>query len=135
MDQIIEAKIKGNFQKLAELFGGSLEKLPEAAKSESGPYMDAHFDRLYRDDEGRLVIGLAHYYKMNGDLVSDPSMEARIDYKAQTVEALSFQDARSYQEVYEGERPNVARQHSMNSFLSQWLTNMLMQRHSFKAVV
>lgn len=132
MDALIQNTIRKNFDTLAELFGGDLDRLPEASKSESAGFMDAHFDRLYKDDAGRVVIGLAHYYEMNGDLVPDPSMEVRIDRTAKTAEALSFQDAQNYHEVYDGERPSIARQHSLNTFLSMWLNNMKSQGHRFR---
>lgn len=128
----IENQHRNAFASLAALFGGTLDALPESAKSESRPYMDAHFDRLYQDEQGRVVVALAHYYHQNGDAVSDPDMEIRIDYSKQTVEPLTYQDQARYQEVYDGERVNTRLQQSLSAFLCQWLKNMKDQGHQFR---
>ena len=135
MDPSTLQHIKTNFELLADLFGGNLDGLPESAKSESGGYMDLHFDHRYRDEQRRLVVSLAHTYQQNGDCVSDPFMELRIDYNAKTVEALAFQDATHYHEVYADNGAVNPRQcRSQNAFLKTWLQNLKQQRHSLRGV-
>jgi uncharacterized protein YqiB (DUF1249 family) len=74
------------------------------------------------------VISLTHYYEQNGDLVPDPDMEIAIFDDREMVEALSYQDSRTYRTSYimqdgktlidiEGKRMN-------NSFLARWLVNL-----------
>lgn len=117
------------YTKLEKLLG-ELDKLPDAGKSESKGYMDLHFDKLFVDPDGRTVIALAHYFRMNGDSVPDPDMQIRIDHKLKTVEALTYQDLTRYSEVYPkpGLIDAAARSH-MNDFLSLWLTNLIEQGH------
>jgi uncharacterized protein YqiB (DUF1249 family) len=105
----------------------------EAAKSESGGYMDLHFDRLY-ESEGGVVISLAHYFKQNGDLCCDPDMEIRVLPERKLAEALTFQQAIPpiYQMVYpEAGKVNPSLQKSLNDFLLTWLRNCVAQGHRF----
>jgi len=129
---LLEPVMREAYERLAVLFGGSLESLPETAKSISAPYMDAHFDRL-RTEGGSIVVALAHYYRVNGDSVSDPDMELRIDLQARTVEALTYQDAFKYQRVYSNGVPDRRLQLSLNAFLVTWLGNLLQQGHCFRS--
>ena len=81
------------YQKLDQLgITGLIESGTEAAKSTASGYMDLSFDRLY-DEEGAVVIALAHYYKQNGDLCADPDMEIRVYPQRRMAEALTFQQA------------------------------------------
>jgi len=124
-----------NFNKLVKL--GVLELIHteiEAAKSESEGFMDLHFDRLYEED-GTVVIALAHYFKQNGDLCSDPDMQIRIDPEQRMAEALTFQQAMPpiYQEVYPAPgKINPRLKKELNSFLSTWLGNCIQQGHKMR---
>ena len=105
-----------------------------AAKSSVPGFMDLHFDRLY-DEEGAVIISLAHYFKQNGDLCCDPDMEIRIFPDRKMAEALTFQQAIPpiYQRVYP--QPgfvNLRLKKDLNSFLATWLRNCIAQGHSFK---
>lgn len=125
-----------NFELLARLFGGSLDSLPEAAKSEVSGYMDLHFDRLQSDGD-TLDIALSHYYKMNGDCVADPDMRLRLNRTARTAEALSYQDFYGYREVYRQKNGQLEADlralTQQNTFLHQWLTNCINQGHKLEA--
>jgi uncharacterized protein YqiB (DUF1249 family)/SAM-dependent methyltransferase len=104
-----------------------------SGKSKSGGYMDLNFDYLYEDEQG-YVFALSHYYKQNGDMIADPDMQIRLIPEMKMAEALTFQDYRVYHEVYHTDengknfvRPRLKK--DLNSFLSQWLTNLINQRH------
>jgi len=119
-----------NFQKLLHLIPNlSTLQMEHYLRFEAGKsFMPLSVDVLYRQGN-HLRIALAHNFEMNGDLVPDPDMEVLVDCEAGTVEALTFQDQRAYREVHP--EPGVTLQHlrnDLNSFLSQWLTNIRNQR-------
>ena len=90
-------------------------------------FMPLSVDTLYREGKS-LCIALAHNFEQNGDLVPDPDMELRVDLENETVEALTYQDQRVYQEVYpEPGQFRPALKKSLNAFLSTWLTNIAHQ--------
>ena len=115
-----------NFRKLLQiipdlsgLHGGYYLRF-EAGES----FMPLSVDTLYREGT-RLCIALAHNFEQNGDLVPDPDMELRVDLEAETVEALTFQDRRVFQEVYPAPgQVCLGLKASLNAFLSTWLTNI-----------
>jgi len=123
-----------NFDKLEKL--GIIDLIntrKEAAKSKCDGFMDLHFDRLYEED-GTVIIALAHYFKQNGDLCSDPDMQIRVHPEQRTAEALTFQQALPpvYQEVYPAPGKVIPRlKKELNSFLSTWLHNCIQQGHKF----
>ena len=97
--------------------------------------MDLNLDLLSRDDE-IITVALSHYYEQNGDLIADPDMVVRIDTKAETVEALTFQDTYTYREVYpDGSAVDLTAKKELNEFLLQWLTNLFDQGHKLVPVV
>lgn len=106
----------------------------EAAKSTSSGFMDLHFDRLYEQDGG-IVISLAHYFEQCGDLCCDPDMEIRVDLTNRVAEALSFQQAIPpvYSRVHGDDGSvNPKLQTALNRFLAGWLANCIAQGHGFK---
>ncbi len=119
-----------NFNALRDLFGGSLEGLPDSAKSKSGGFMDLNFDLLVNDGQ-TLRIALAHNYVVNGDCCADPDMELRINLQTERVEAMTFQNALVYQDAGDGAEGREARLGGqLDRFLHQWLTNLKEQGHS-----
>ena len=107
----------------------TLPQVPEYAESQVPGFMDLNLDLLSRDGE-IITVALSHYYEQNGDLIADPDMVVRIDTKAETVEALTFQDTYTYREVYlDGDRVDLKAKKELNEFLLQWLTNLLDQGH------
>jgi hypothetical protein len=110
-----------------------IESGSEAAKSEVPGFMALCFDRLY-DEDGAVVIALAHYFKQSGDLCADPDMEIRVYPEQRMAEALTFQQAIPpvYQQVYPSPGKVIpALKNSLNSFLLTWLDNAARQGHGF----
>ena len=98
-------------------------------KSKSIGYMDLSLDVLSSNDD-EIIIALAHNYELNGDLVPDPDMEVRIFKNTKSAEALTYQDIRTYDCVYDDENNVDQRlQNSLNSFLNTWLKNCVGQQH------
>lgn len=127
-----------NFNKLEKL--GIIDLITSgqsAAKSESSGFMDLHFDRLYEED-GTIVIALAHYFKQNGDMCCDPDMQLRVYPEHRMAEALTFQQALPpvYRSVYPAPgKVNPRLKKELNSFLSTWLRNCVSQGHRFTSSV
>lgn len=100
---------------------------------EKSALMDLNLDVLSEDEKGRFVIALSHYYRQNGDSVADPDMEIRIDFEKEIAEALTFQNALGFQQVYhekDGKKLVDTRQKKeQNKFLSGWLTNLINTKH------
>lgn len=122
------------YQKLERLgIIALIESGSEAAKSAAPGFMELCFDRLY-DEDGAVVIALAHYFKQNGDLCADPDMEIRVFPEQRMAEALTFQQAIPpvYQQVYPSPGEVIpALKTSLNSFLLTWLDNATRQGYSF----
>lgn len=118
-----------NFHKLLDVIP-DLMTLEEAGKSKRDGYMDLGLDVLYRSPD-KLVIALSHYYlHPSGDMIPDPDMEMVVYPRQEKVAALSYQDMYGYQSVDnpEGERDTRCQQ-DLNKFLSQWLSNLIVQGH------
>ena len=100
---------------------------PDAWKLEKEPYQSLHVDVLERTTD-HVTIALAHYYEQNGDLVPDPDMEVRLYPKHGIAEALTFQNAYIYQEVYtekDGKRfVHLEAKRQLNAFLLEWSRNL-----------
>jgi len=122
------------YEKLSKII--NLDELikKKALKFKSTGFMDLNFDFLRFDEQKRIIIVISHYFKQNGDMVADPDMEIRIDkswveYGGATCEALTFQDAYKYQEVYSRSKSNEIinsrLKTALNKFLLQWLKNNL----------
>ena len=115
-----------------------LNKLQELEhlKFTSKGFMDLNFDFLRIDEQDRHIIAISHYYKQNGDMISDPDMEIRIDHSRNppTCEALTYQDSNLYQEIYpivdNVEMVNPIFKQSLNNFLLYWIKKI--QRQDFK---
>ena len=101
-------------------------------RSKKTGFMDLIFELLYIR-KGLFYISLSHYYKQNGDMVPDPDMEIRVDIKNRMIEALAFQDAYHYSQVYEhkGDKVllNTKEKKDQNDFLTQWLKNLIGSGH------
>lgn len=119
-----------NFLKLLELLP-DLERLRtgDHRRLEAPGFMTLSVDVLHRDGP-RLLLALAHYFELNGDLVPDPDMELRVDLENRTVEALTYQDLRRFDRVDDGQgRVRSDLERSLNDFLSLWLSNLHAQGH------
>jgi len=102
-----------------------------SGKSVVPGYMDLNLDILDRCPE-RFVIALSHYYKHpSGDTIADPDMEIAVYPKRGMAEALAYQDSWGYRRVYDDDftRVNIKAKRELNTFLRQWLRNLMMQGH------
>ena len=128
-----------NYDRLETLLARPLGDLPDEAvfRLRAPGFMDLVVEILPRCRQtGAVVLSLAHYFELNGDLCQDPEMTVRL-FAPRTrvrgrIEALSFQQAIPpiYQVVYPGPgmvAPLLKRQ--LNAFLSLWLENLLSQGH------
>ncbi len=119
-----------NYKHLSDLFTkwglGKPEDLREHKKLKSSGFMDLSVEFLRSEPNGDSVLAMAHYYEQNGDLIPDPDMTVRVS-KDGTVEALTFQDYRTYREVYPDGKLNASEKRGQNSFLAVWLKNIAAQ--------
>jgi len=118
------------YQKLNKLTGGVkayLAKGYESAyqKIKNPPYMDLVIEKYSKDS-----IILAHYGEQNGDLMSDPMIEIRINNESETAEAVYYENhyVGVAQYVYDdNNNQNLKRKTELNSFLNQWLDTLKAQ--------
>jgi len=104
----------------------------EAGKSKVGGFMDLNYDFLRSSKDGR-IIALSHYYLQNGDMVADPDMEIRVMPDLGLAEALTYQDVYGFKRVYDDTGGvDVAMKKELNEFLSQWLSNLINQKHRIR---
>lgn len=128
------------YKKILKIIPGLIEHIKEgkiAGKSDKDPeggLMPLNFDFLYYDKNGDPVIALSHYFKQNGDMIADPDMQIRLMPGKEMAEAMTYQDQFGYKYVYvekEGRTFVNARQRKdLNTFLNQWLTNLIHQGHT-----
>ena len=111
----------------------NLYSIKDSGNSEAPGFMDFHLDILQRKGDV-LRIAISHYYKhSSGDMIADPDMEILVNRTAETAEALTYQDAYQYQEVYsEDGSCNESLQRSLNEFLLMWLNNLYEQGHKIE---
>lgn len=130
-----------NYDRLLKLAPDLEERLLESkrlkknfaiGKSRKSGYMDFNIEMLDYDKDS-FYIAISHYFVQNGDLVSDPDMQLRIDVERHKVEALEFQNqmfyASVYDDLYKRELVNLKEKKSQNDFLTQWLKNLKSQGH------
>ncbi|MFT7389125.1 MAG: hypothetical protein ACI8VC_002390 [Candidatus Endobugula sp.] len=111
-------------------------EIREYGKSKAGGYMDLVVERLTHLDnfnsEGTQAFSIAHYFEQNGDLCQDPEMVLFFHPESKMIEAYSFQQALPpvYRVVFPESGkvfPGIKKQ--QNSFLRQWLNNLIDQNH------
>lgn len=119
----------GIYRKLLEVVP-ELLTIEEHGKSVVAGLMDLNLDVLQRTSS-KVVIALSHYYKHpSGDMIADPDMEIAVYPDEQAAEALTYQDTFGYRVVYHGENHvDVRAKKDLNSFLHQWLRNLIEQGH------
>lgn len=128
----ISTKEHKNYLMLKELAGDILDGTVEYVKFSAGD----GFDKLTIEKIGPNRIAMGHYFELNGDLMADPDMEFEIDYKNETMSALSFQnDSMQYYQHVELENGNINRslQNELNDFTKTWLKNI--KEQGYKQVV
>jgi len=110
-----------------------LHLIREHAVSKAAGFMDLNLDILERTD-GYLRIALSHYWRHpSGDLIADPDMEVAVLLKNKVAEALTYQDAFTYEVAYprDGELPDLGVHTRLNVFLEYWLGALAEQGHGF----
>ena len=122
-----------NYRKLLQLIP-TLYQIKSAAKLTAPGYMNLNLDILNRHHK-KTVIALSHYYKHpSGDMIADPDMTIAVYSENETIEALTYQDCFGYRKVYDDDlmafSPSTKKE--LNSFLGQWLTNLLEQGHAIR---
>lgn len=119
-----------NYQKLLKLVP-TLYEIKSAAKLTAPGFMDLNVHIMHRHHK-KLVIALSHYYQhSSGDLMPDPDMTIALYSAIQTAEVLMYEDCFGYRKVYsdDGMAVSPSAKKELNSFLGQWLTNLLEQGH------
>ena len=123
-----------NYTRLKTLIGQPFSDLRSGRsyRLRAPGFMDLVIEVLPPDPEtGSVVLSLAHYFEQNGDLCQDPEMTVRV-FSHGMVEALTFQQAIPpvYSEVYPEPGKVATRvKRQLNTFLNQWLRNLLAQGH------
>lgn len=119
-----------NYKKLIRLIPDLESGNFEAKKLRSEGFMDLNVDLLLCEKH-RILVALSHYYKHpSGDMIADPDMEIAVYPERKMAEALSYQDCFGYRRVYPSEdQVDPRAKKELNSFLSQWLSNLLSQGH------
>lgn len=123
-----------NYRKLLQLIP-MLHEIKSAVKLTAPGFMDLNVDVLQHHHK-KTVIALSHYYKHpSGDMIADPDMTIAVYSEAQTIEALTYQDCFGYRRVYSDDMTafSPSTKKELNSFLGQWLTNLLEQSHTLQA--
>ena len=99
--------------------------------------MDLNVDVLHQRHD-KWVVALSQYYSHKcGDMIADVDMVIGINPIRGTAEALTYQNAFTYQVVYTcgGAKVDVRAKKELNLFLNQWLLTLDAQGHRIKAVV
>lgn len=102
-------------------------------------YMALSIEGLEKDDEGRFIISMSHYYLQNGDMMCDPCMTVRLDPENKTLEAMSYKQDGGVgrgitKDVYgltkDGKLGvNMREKKSQNQQLNMWTNNLVKQGH------
>ena len=135
-------EVYGTIYKKIKKLLPNLEQIQEGVKLKADGYMDLNVDILARTDN-HILIALSHYYKQSGDMIPDPDMEVRVSPKFEVAEAMSYQDSIGYLQIYEnfdlatGNYSNLDlnAKKGLNSFLNQWLGNLLKQGHKLETEI
>lgn len=118
------------YQKLLRV-APELPQTKEYAKSKVSGLMDLNLDVIVHS-QGYMRIALSHYWlHPSGDMISDPDMEIAVFLDDGLAEALTYQDAFTYEVAYlDGEVLPILEVHTrLNEFLEQWLDNLAEQGH------
>lgn len=123
-----------NYRKLLQLIP-SLHAIESAIKLTAPGFMALNIDILHRHHK-KTVIALSHYYKHHSsDMIPDPDMTLAVYSETETVDVLAYQDCFGYRQVYSDDMMSFSpsTKKELNSFLDQWVTNLLEQGHTLQA--
>lgn len=124
-------KVFPNLEIWLKDFKNNPDSTPQSFKSKSEGYMDFSLEFL-RDSKEGVRIAISHFYKKNGDLCPDPTMEIfiRTSETINMVFVHDYQDSFGYKCVYPAPNRVVPRfQKELNQFLAVWLRNLKSQKH------
>lgn len=118
-----------NYRTLEKMFPKLISGEYRYLHLESEGFMPLSLEWVYGSN-----ISIMHTYVQEGDLMRDPDVVVRVDREQKTVQAVSFQQDGGlpiYQEVmdYDGQVIDPRGQKEINSFLSQWLSNIGWQEY------
>ncbi|MAZ69091.1 hypothetical protein [Porticoccus sp.] len=110
----------------------------ECRRSEVAGLMDwvverlPHLDGASGNDSG-IAVSMGHYFEQNGDVCKDPEIVVLVYPSQRMVEAFTFE--MSLPPIYQQVFPEPGKfypqlRKELNSFLRQWLNNLIEQRHS-----
>ena len=127
-----------NFKKLLRI-APELRQTKEYAKSKVAGLLDLNLDVLdvLEQSQGYMRIALSHYWlHHSNDMIPDPDMEIAVFLDDGLAEALTYQDAFTYEVAYlEGVTLPVFEVHTrLNEFLEQWLDNLAAQGHVLSTI-
>jgi len=125
-----------NYRRLLKL-APDLEPMLLSGKEVTGKssvtgYMDFNLELISSNKRGYYII-LSQHNKQNGNFIPDPSMVIRLSMKHEFIEALTFQNSITYNEVFDNylnpkfEDPKEKK--AQNTYLSVWLRNLIKQKH------
>jgi len=121
---------KQNFKKLQTI--GILNKhgklvFDEHLKLKADGYTDLSLNWL-NEDEQYQYFAMTHYGELNGDLMSDPDMEVRVDAIKGTAEALSYRnDWVGVNTVILNPEQQTPKYRDLNEFFGIWTQNLIDQ--------
>jgi uncharacterized protein YqiB (DUF1249 family) len=100
--------------------------IKSSKKIRSKGYMDLNIDVL-EDNDGTIVIAMAHNIIMDGDLIADPEITIKLFKYTAEAKVLTYQvySLGVYEKVYESE--SVVDFHSLyylNRYLNNWLITL-----------
>jgi len=132
-DSMSKSIYENNYDKMVNLGIITEEGQPtfkEYKKMQSENFMDLNLDVLSISNT-ETIVSMAHNFVQEGDVMADPDMEIRIIPDKHMIEALSFRQDNGgiYYRVYsdDGTLVNPALKDDLNSFLGQWLQNLIDQ--------
>lgn len=121
----------------SDVYGKSQYRTDDFGGNDAFMYLAV--EGLEKDEKGRYLLSISHYYKQQGDMMCDPCMTVRLDPELKTVEAFSFKMDGSigqsrlhlvYGMTKDGkEGVNLKEKKSQNSFLNTWSSNWVKQGH------
>lgn len=121
------------YQRLLDVIP-DLMTIEEGGRSEVAGLIPLNLDVIQRTPE-KLIIALSHYYRHeSGDMIADPDMEIAIYVERGMAEALTYQDAYTFNSVYSPDRSvvDVLATRTLNNYLHTWLGKLIAQGHSIK---
>lgn len=121
----------------SDVYGKSQYRTEDFGGNDAFMYLAV--EGLEKDERGRYLLSISHYYKQHGDMMCDPCMTVILDPSLKTVEAYSFKMDGSigrgiiklvYGTTRDGkEGVNLKEKKSQNSFLNMWSSNWVKQGH------